>query len=326
MNKAAISERQPKQEEQVVTAHNGEITSHTNYFFSFLNLSFTLAAVILPFFFWSTSSIIAFFVMYTISGLGLTAGYHRLFAHHSYQVPKWLERMIAIAGYIAIQRGPIFWVSMHRLHHQYPDIEGKDPHTPKEGIFHVHFGWVQRRRNDIWDPTIYRKLVPDLVKDKLYLLMDSELSDYLTYGFYMGSAFIVGGLVGPEGSFDFYNAAAFTVWVGLMVRIALLHAFGLINSVCHLIGSRPFRTKSSDKSTNSFFVALLIFGEGWHNNHHAFPASARHGLKWYQVDFAWYNIWFLKVLGLAKNVRTPSEESLERKRRSNHKISHKEES
>jgi stearoyl-CoA desaturase (delta-9 desaturase) len=286
--------------------------------FTVVNIVTTIAACFLPFYFYSRSSIAAFLIFYTITGLGLTLGYHRLFAHRAFDVPKWLEHLIAICGYLAIQRGPIFWVAMHRLHHRYSDVPGRDPHTPREGLLHVHFGWTQRRRRDVWDKDLYRKLTPDLVNDRLYLFLDNELRDYATYVGLLLASYVAGGLIGAfgdvDGSFDHYNAVCFLVWVGLLNRVAVLHAFGFINSVCHTLGTRPFRTHGEDTSVNNAIVALLIFGEGWHNNHHAHPKSARQGLRWYQWDPAWYGIWLLKVLGLATNVYLPSEEALRKSR------------
>ena len=280
--------------------------------FTIINLTTTAAAIVLPFFYYSKSAIIAFVIFYVVVGLGLTAGYHRLFAHRSYRVPKWLERLIASLGYLALQRGPIFWTAMHRLHHKHSDVPGRDPHSPEEGLWHVHFGWTHRRRRDVWDKEIYRNLAPDLVDDPLYLWMDNESSDYLTYGVLLASSFGLGGVIGGGlGGFDMHNAICFLVWVGILNRVALLHAFGLINSVCHLVGTRPFQTR--DRSVNNALVALLIFGEGWHNNHHAFPASARQGLRWYQIDFAWYAICLLKFLGLARNVKVVKRETQEAK-------------
>jgi stearoyl-CoA desaturase (delta-9 desaturase) len=264
---------------------------------------------VLPFFFYSRSAIIGCLIFYTITGLGLTLGYHRLFAHRAFEVPKWLEHAIAIAGYLAIQRGPIFWVAMHRLHHRYSDIPGRDPHTPREGLLHVHFGWHQRRRRDVWDAEIYRKLTPDLLHDRLYRFLDNEGRDYLTYLGILIASYVAGGLIGGFQAepfrFDSYNAICFFVWVGLLNRVAVLHAFGFINSVCHEIGSRPYKTTGADTSVNNFLVALIIFGEGWHNNHHAHQRSARHGLRWYQWDPAWYCIWVLKKTGLAHKVYVP---------------------
>lgn len=282
--------------------------------FTFVNIATTILACVLPFYFYSRSSIIAFLIFYTITGLGLTLGYHRLFAHRAFEVPRWLAHVIAICGYLAIQRGPIFWVAMHRLHHRYSDIPGRDPHTPREGMLHVHFGWHQRRRRDVWETEIYRKLTPDLIHDKLYLFLDNERRDYLTYfGILIGS-FLLGGLIGglqqPVFRFDQYNAICFLVWVGLLNRVAVLHAFGFINSICHKFGARPFKTQGADRSVNNVLVALVIFGEGWHNNHHAHQRSARHGLRWYQFDPAWYGIWLLRTLRLADKVHVPSREAI----------------
>ena len=284
--------------------------------FTVLNVLFTAAACILPFYFYSRSSIIAFLIFYTVTGLGLTLGYHRMFAHRAFEVHKRLEHLIAICGYLAIQRGPIFWTAMHRLHHRYSDVPGRDPHTPREGLLHVHFGWQHYRRNDVWDPERYRRFTPDLIHDRLYLFLDDERCDYFTYIGIMIVSFILGGLVGSLGTpgfqFDTHNAICFFVWAGLLNRVALLHAFGSINSVCHGLGTRPFRTSGEDRSANNVLVALIIFGEGWHNNHHAHQRSARHGLRWYQWDPAWYCIWLLKVLGLARNVFLPNSESIRR--------------
>jgi fatty-acid desaturase len=257
-------------------------------------------------------------VFYTITGLGLTLGYHRLFAHRAYRVPKWLEHTIAVCGYLAIQRGPIFWVAMHRMHHRHTDIPGRDPHTPNEGLLHVHFGWMQRRRRDVWEKVLYRRWTPDLLKDPFYLRLDSETFDYLAYVALVTSSYVIGGLVGGalDGTwrFDTHNALCFLVWVGLLNRVAVLHAFGFINSVCHRLGTRPFSTHGADSSVNNAVVAFLIFGEGWHNNHHAFPTSARQGLRWYQWDPAWYGIWVLKTVGLASNVQLPSESAMQMRR------------
>jgi fatty-acid desaturase len=151
--------------------------------------------------------------------------------------------------------------------------------------------------------------VPDFIDDKLYLWMDTERHDYITYFSIVFGSFIVGGFVGGFGRpqpFDYHNALCFLVWIGLLHRVALLHAFGLINSVCHLWGTRPYEGRGTDRtSRNNLLVSLVIFGEGWHNNHHAYPHSARQGFEWYQFDPSWYVIWLLQKLGLATNVKLP---------------------
>jgi fatty-acid desaturase len=282
--------------------------------FTVINLTTTVLACVLPFYYYSRSAVAAFLVFYMVTSLGLTLGYHRLFAHRSFEVPRWLAYVIAVSGYLAIQRGPIFWVAMHRLHHRYSDVAGRDPHTPREGLWHVHFGWNQRRRRDVWDAEVYRKWAPELARDRFYLFLDDERLDYAACFALLAGSFalggVVGGLLAPAFRFDWHNAVCFLVWVGLLNRVALLHAFGFINSVCHRWGTRPYKTPGTDSSVNNVLVSLIIHGEGWHNNHHAHPHSARHGLRWYQWDPAWYSIRLLQALGLARNVYVPSREAL----------------
>jgi len=306
--------------EQPVTAPDGGSASdleetRLDIPFTVVNIVTTVLACVLPFIYSSRSSIVAFAVFYVLTGLGLTVGYHRLFAHRAFKVPKWLERTIAVCGYLAIQRGPIFWVAMHRMHHRYTDIPGRDPHTPHEGLLHVHFGWMQRKRRDVWEKVLYRRWAPDLLKDTFYVWLDDEHRDYVAYVALVGLSYLVGGVVGAalddSRRFDHHNGLCFLVWVGLLNRVAILHAFGFINSVCHTLGTRPFATHGADTSVNNALVAVLIFGEGWHNNHHAFPTSARQGLRWYQWDPAWYTIWTMQKLGLASNVQLPAEGGLE---------------
>jgi stearoyl-CoA desaturase (delta-9 desaturase) len=168
----------------------------------------------------------------------------------------------------------------------------------------------------VWDKEIYRELTPDLNHDRLYRFLDHEPRDYVTYLGILFGSYLLGGVVGGFQSsafrFDSYNAMCFFVWVGLLTRVAVLHAFGFINSVCHAVGTRPFKTHGADRSVNNVLVALIIFGEGWHNNHHAHQRSARHGLRWYQWDPAWYGIWLLKALGLARKVYVPNPETVRR--------------
>ena len=167
-----------------------------------------------------------------------------------------------------------------------------------------------------WEQVLYRRWTPDLMRDPFYVRLDDQRFDYFAYLLLVSLSYVAGGLVGaafsPTGVFDRHNAMCFLVWVGVLNRVAILHAFGLINSACHIIGSRPYSTHGADSSVNNAVVAFLIFGEGWHNNHHAFPTSARQGLQWYQWDPAWYAIWLLKTVGLATSVQLPSELALQR--------------
>jgi stearoyl-CoA desaturase (delta-9 desaturase) len=212
-------------------------------------------------------------------------GYHRLHTHRSYKVPLALEYFFAVCGTLTLEGGPIFWVSTHRIHHQYSDLDG-DPHTPQHGGFWAHMGWIMFGQAKHNDTKKMSKYAPDLSKDKFYVW----LNDYHWLPLVILSAvlYVVGGL-------------QLVLW-GTCLRVVLgLHATWLVNSATHMWGSRRFVTR--DDSRNSWWVAILTFGEGWHNNHHAHPTSARHGLAWYELDITWMQIWLLKQLGIAQAVK-----------------------
>jgi stearoyl-CoA desaturase (delta-9 desaturase) len=179
----------------------------------------------------------------------------------------------------------VFWVATHRIHHQYADKKG-DPHSPLDGTWWAHMGWILTGKSLHHDTTTLAHYVPDLVKDKFHV--------WITKYNYVPIIVLAAALLAMGG-------VPFLMW-GIFVRTVLgLHATWLVNSVTHMWGSRRFPTH--DMSTNNWFVALLTFGEGWHNNHHAYPTSSRHGLKWYEVDMNWYGIWTLKMLGLAEQIK-----------------------
>ena len=187
---------------------------------------------------------------------------------------------------MTLEGGPIFWVATHRIHHQYSDKPG-DPHSPVDGTWWAHMGWILTGESMHHDTTILARYVPDLAKDRFHVWITKyHYVPIITLGV---ALLAIGGL-------------PFLMW-GIFVRTAIgLHATWLVNSVTHKWGSRRFSTH--DMSTDNRLVALLTFGEGWHNNHHAHPTSSRHGLKWYEVDVNWYGIWMLKMLGLATQINT----------------------
>jgi stearoyl-CoA desaturase (delta-9 desaturase) len=215
-------------------------------------------------------------------------GYHRLFTHRSYQVPKWMEYFLAVCGTLALEGGPIFWVATHRIHHQFSDKEG-DPHTPRDGKWWAHIVWMLVGDVTHCDTEACAKYAPDMVADRFHMW----LSEYHYVPIVVVSIllYLFGGL-------------PFLLW-GTFFRVAVgLHATWLVNSATHFWGNRRFTTR--DDSRNNLVVALLTFGEGWHNNHHAHPTSARHGLAWYEVDITWMTIWLLRAVGLAAKVKTAS--------------------
>ncbi|CAM8998264.1 unnamed protein product [Rhodiola kirilowii] len=220
--------------------------------------------------------------------LGITLSYHRNLTHRSFTLPKWLEYTFAYCGLQAIQGDPIFWVSTHRYHHQFTDTS-RDPHSPNEGFWFSHINWIfdKHYRNEKYGKT---SNVNDLSKQAFYRFLNkTHVLHLLALGFLL---YFSGGM-------------PFLVW-GMGVRaVVILHITFLVNSVCHIWGKQPWNT--GDDSRNNWWVALLTYGEGWHNNHHAFPNSARHGLEWWQVDMTWGVIRLLETLGLATNVKLPNE-------------------
>ena len=212
-------------------------------------------------------------------------GFHRLLTHRGYRVPKAIEYFLIICGSLALEGGPIQWVTTHRIHHAHTDRDG-DPHTPRDGGWWAHMGWILRGTAQDHDQATLERYAPDLIKNRFYVLLDR---------FYYVPLIILAVLMLAFGGWSVL------LW-GIFVRVTIgLHATWLVNSATHMWGRRRFET--GEDSRNSWWVALLTFGEGWHNNHHAHPTSARHGLKWYEIDFNWWGICILQLLGLARAIK-----------------------
>ncbi|CAL0335274.1 unnamed protein product [Lupinus luteus] len=232
--------------------------------------------------------------LYVVTGLfGITLSFHRNLSHKSFKVPKWLEYFFAYCGVLALQGNPIDWVSTHRYHHQFCDSE-RDPHTPTQGFWYSHITWLLDT-NSVEQKCGERNNVGDLEKQFFYRFMRSS---------YIFHPLALGALLYAIGGFPFL------VW-GVGVRIVwVYHITWLVNSACHVWGSQPWNT--GDLSRNNWWVSLFAFGEGWHNNHHAFEYSARHGLEWWELDMTWYVVRFLQAIGLATEVKLPSESHKQR--------------
>jgi stearoyl-CoA desaturase (delta-9 desaturase) len=254
-----------------------------------------------------------FLALYVLTGLGTTVGYHRLFTHRSFETTKTVRATFAILGSMTIQ-GPVTqWVTDHRKHHALSDQDG-DPHSPHagfapnawgalKGFFHAHMGWLFHLKG-MERGDHYGK---DLYDDRLIRGIDRMYFVWVTLSFAL--PFAVGYAVGGE---SWKLGLEVLVWGGLIRVFAYQHATFSVNSICHMFGRRSYRSR--DESRNNWVVAALTFGEGWHNNHHAFPASARHGLDRLQLDIAWITIRTLEKLGLAWNVRLPNESQRARRR------------
>jgi fatty-acid desaturase len=231
-------------------------------------------------------AMLAALILYYAGGmLGIGMSYHRLLTHRSYRTTKFIEYFLTICGTLALEGGPIFWVATHRIHHQKSDQEG-DPHTPREGGFWAHMGWILMGEGLHHDASVLAKYAPDLSKDKFHV--------WLSNWHWLTNVVVGLGLLA-------YGGIPYVLW-GIFFRTTVgLHATWLVNSATHLWGRRRFQTR--DDSTNNWWVALLTFGEGWHNNHHAHPTSARHGLAWYELDQNWIGIRALQMLGLAWDIK-----------------------
>lgn len=233
-------------------------------------------------------------VLYVLAiNVGIGMCYHRLLTHRGYQVPRWLEYLMTFFATLALEGGPIFWVATHRLHHQLSDREG-DPHTPREGGWWAHAGWLLFGQSLHAQSQALTHYAPDLGRDRFHVWMSKyhwlpiSLSAVLLFAF----GWLFGGPV---------NGLAMVLW-GVFLRVTLgLHVTWLVNSATHMWGNRRFQTR--DDSRNNWWVALLTGGEGWHNNHHAHPVSARHGLAWYELDTNFWGIWLLARLGLARKIQ-----------------------
>src|SRR5437773_9361272 len=228
-------------------------------------------------------------VLWWISGsLGVGMGFHRLLTHRGYKTPKAVEYFLTLCGLLALEGGAINWVVTHRIHHAHTDVPG-DPHTPRDGRWWSHMGWILTGTTQIHDKATIAHYAPDLVKDRFYVWLDR---------LYVLPIILMALLMLWLGGWGVMMWSVF-------LRVTMgLQATWLVNSATHLWGKKRFDT--GEDSRNSWWVAMLTFGEGWHNNHHAYPTSARHGLKWYEIDFNWWGIRVLQLLGLAKSVKHAS--------------------
>ena len=242
--------------------------------------------------------------MYLLCGFGITIGFHRYFCHKAFDCPRWVKIALAITGSMSVQGGLFWWCAVHRKHHQFSDLDD-DPHSPNAGhggamrrFVYSHFGWLFRI-----EPPGVDRYVPDLMADADLRMVNRLFPLWVILSQLMPAA--IGGLV--TGTW----MGAFTglLWGGLIRVFFEHHATWSVNSICHIWGKQPF--DSHDHSRNNVFVGVLALGEGWHNNHHAFPSSARHGLSRWQIDTSWLLLRLMRALGMASNLKTPSARRVE---------------
>jgi stearoyl-CoA desaturase (delta-9 desaturase) len=249
--------------------------------------------------------------MYVLTVLGITVGFHRLFVHRSFETFMWLKFFWAVLGSMAVQ-GPLFrWVARHRSHHQHADTPD-DPHSPQyggggvrgllKGFWHAHIGWLFDP-----DPPGLDRYIKDLTASRTLRVASQLFPLWVALGLVIPA--VLGGLITQSWR---------GVWTGLiwggLVRVFLVHhVTWSVNSACHLWGLRPYQ--SDDDSRNNLQFGILALGEGWHNTHHAFPTSARHGLRWWQIDVSYWVIRLMALLGLAWNLKLPTPEAQAKGRR-----------
>jgi fatty-acid desaturase len=238
----------------------------------------------------SWSNLIAALILWWLAGsLGIGIGYHRLLTHRGFKTPKWVEYTLSIFGTLAIQSGPLSWVTTHRIHHAFTETE-KDPHSPRFGTYWAHIGWIFRgtSQNQSW--ATMQRYCPDFANDRVHQIIDKYY--YVPTIILAVGLFAIGGL-------------SMILWAVFLRTVIGWHFTWLVNSATHLWGTRRFETR--DDSRNNGLIAAITWGEGWHNNHHAYPRSARHGMAWYEFDINWIEISVMQKLGLAKDVYAYSE-------------------
>ena len=239
--------------------------------------------------------------MYALTAVGITVGYHRLFTHRAFETNRVVQFVLAVLGSMAVEGPLLKWVAVHRCHHQYSDTR-EDPHSPHKlrngflgvllGLWHAHIGWFFQP-----DPPNLPHYVKDLQQSGALRTASSLFPLWATLGLLIPAA--LGGLL----TGTWLGVLTGLLWGGLARVFLVHHVTWSINSICHLWGGQPFRT--GDDSRNNIVFGILGFGEGWHNNHHAFPSSARFGLRWWQIDLGYWFICVLALLGLASRVKTP---------------------
>ena len=269
---------------QNIVAAESSKTKGIQWITSIAIIGFHILAIAALFTFSWQNLFVAVLIWWMTGSLGIGLGYHRLLTHGGFKTPKVVEYFLTVCGTLALQSGPLQWVTTHRIHHAFTETE-KDPHSPRDGTFWAHIGWLMQGTALSHDEATLKRYAPDLLKDKVQVF----ISKY----FFM-TTIIVGVILLLIGGWSM------VLWGIFLRQVFGWHMTFLVNSATHLWGTRRFETH--DDSRNNGLIAALTWGEGWHNNHHAHPRSARHGLTWKEIDINWIQIKFLEKIGLASKV------------------------
>jgi len=264
-------------------------------------LGLVIAAVLWSLRAWGWLDLVLFAVLYFLTALGITLGFHRYFTHRSFDTYPFIEALLGVLGSMSVQGPLLKWVALHRRHHQYSDQPG-DPHSPHlcgpgalsvlRGWWHAHVGWIF-----LADPPGLHRYITDLKQSRLVRTISQLFPLWVLVGLLAPA--VLGGLL----TGTWLGAVTGFVWGGLVRIFAVHHVTWSINSICHLWGARYYRT--DDESRDNWVFGILGLGEGWHHSHHAFPTSARHGLRWWQLDITYLVLKLLETCKLAWNVRIP---------------------
>jgi stearoyl-CoA desaturase (delta-9 desaturase) len=274
-----------------------------------------LGVIAAPFFLWGWgfgwTDLGLLLGMYVFTSLGITVGFHRLFVHRSFETFMWVKFVWAVLGSMAVQGPLFFWVAMHRRHHQHSDTP-QDPHSPQHGgkgilgllrgFWHAHIGWFFEA-----DPPHLERYVADLRQSRTLRVASHLFPLWVALGLVIPA--VLGGVI----TLSWAGVWTGLIWGGLVRLFLVHHVTWSVNSACHLWGLHPY--KSHDQSRNNVVFGILAMGEGWHNTHHAFPTSARHGLRWWQIDVSYWVIRTMALLGLAWNLKLPTREAQAKERR-----------
>lgn len=255
-----------------------------------------LSVLFVSFSWWSVALCLS---LYVVRMFGITAGFHRYFSHRTFKTSRTFQFLLGTLATSAAQRGPLWWAAHHRHHHRHSDTD-HDVHSPvTQGFFWSHIGWIVSSYSS---PTMYHE-VKDLTKFKELVILN-KFHQVIPFclgvllfvsGYYLGNLFPGTGITG----------GSFLAWGFFMSTTLLYHGTFSINSLSHVFGSKRFKTE--DESRNNFWLALITLGEGWHNNHHRYPASERQGFYWWEVDFAHMALWLLSKCHIVWDLKTPPE-------------------
>lgn len=277
----------------------------SNYAFNPVSTAFLVSVQIMALgaFFpvnFSWSAIVVFLLFYWLTAsVGICFGLHRLLSHRGFKIPLFLEWFVVFCAVLACEGTPKKWIAHHRLHHKASDTNG-DPHNASQGFFWAHFGWMCYKHSSFDDPKTIEKLASDICNEPFFRPFNNF-------------AVIIGIQVVLGLTFFYIGGLSWVFW-GIFLRLTIVwHSTWLVNSAAHYFGYKNFKLPDPDRSTNCWWVGLLAWGEGWHNNHHALPRSARHGIRWYEIDTTWMLISLLEKCGIAKEVTTVEVEYLNEK-------------